>query len=267
MNGRVVTVALIALVVVVASVVVARTARRRHRDEIRSIHHYHDRLDVLHVEQHDKGGAVRVVDGDPVVATRVAPHRPRLDPDAVHIDGATRDVGSTAPRLRHDREWALDRMEPKARVDTPTFAVALAVVAALVVIAVVGYLIQHDRGRATTRHTATTTRPATTTTVASSITPSSVDGDVATYPLSVRAYTVRVVAAFGAEWVEVTVPPGGPVTYASTLAKGATARVALHGPSMVELGAPNSATVSVDGTPVVFPSPVPPSLSLRFDAA
>lgn len=140
----------LALVVVVVG---ARAIRRRRRDEIRSIHHYHERLDTLHVEPHDRGGSVRVVDEAPAPVEHLDPDRPRLDPDAARL--APWDP--TAPpqeRGRHDRTWALDRMQSHARIDTGTVVIVAIVVSVLIAIALAGYAIQ--RGRVTT----TTTTPA-----------------------------------------------------------------------------------------------------------
>jgi hypothetical protein len=127
----------------------ARAIRRRRRDEIRSIHHYHERLDTLHVEQHDRGGSVRVVDDAPAPTEHLDPDRPRLDPDAAHL--APWDP--TAPpqeRSRHDRTWALDRMQSRARIDTGTVLIVAIVVVILVAIALAGYAIQRARGSTTT---------------------------------------------------------------------------------------------------------------------
>jgi hypothetical protein len=151
LNGKV----LVGVSVALACVVVAlgaRAIRRRRRDVVRSVHHYHERLDTLHVEQHDRGGSVRVVDGVPVPDEHHDPDRPRLDPAAAHL--APWDP--TAPpqeRGRHDRTWALERMQPHARVDTGTVLIVAIVVVVLVAIAFAGYMIQRGRDSPTTTTT------------------------------------------------------------------------------------------------------------------
>lgn len=166
---------LLALVAVLCTVAARRALRRRRADEIRSIHHYHERLDTLHVEQHDRGGSVRLVEGAAPPLEGASPARPRLDPDSARLDLAEpheqRPSGSAAGR--HGREWALDRSQPKARVDTATTLVVLAVVAGLLVLGIAGYLIQHDRGTSPTTTVTSTTQPATTTTTTTTTAPPS----------------------------------------------------------------------------------------------
>jgi hypothetical protein len=152
------------LVAVLAAIVVvltgAKLVQRRRRDEIRSIHSYHDRLDTLHVEPHDRGGSVRLVRGQLSHDAPSAPGRPRLDPESAHVD-STPGALPAEPRSRHDRRWALERMQPRARVDTATILIVLTVIVVLVGIALAGYAIQHDRGATTSTTTTTTTRPTT----------------------------------------------------------------------------------------------------------
>jgi hypothetical protein len=147
---------LLAIVAVLSAVAGRRALQRRRADEIRSIHHYHERLDTLHIEQHDRGGSVRLVDGELVAHEVMTPTRPRLDPATARLDDTT-SVGSSdvgvVPPGRHGREWALGRSEPRARIDTATILVVIAVVAGLLVLGIAGYLIQHDRGTSTTTTT------------------------------------------------------------------------------------------------------------------
>ncbi|HEY8080599.1 MAG TPA: hypothetical protein VIE15_00810 [Acidimicrobiales bacterium] len=104
--------------------------------------------------------------GEPEAHAVDAPNRPKLDPDAAHLDTAAAYASQVERRRRHDRDWAIERMQPRARVDTATVVVITVVVIVLVAIAVAGYLIQHGRGSApttTTTTTTTTTHRATTT--------------------------------------------------------------------------------------------------------
>ena len=125
---------LIAAALVAALVVVLiglRVLLRRRRDEIRSIHHYHDRLDTLHVEPHDRGGSVRVVEGMSEPVEHATPDRPRLDPGAARLAPWSPAPAAPERPRRHDRTWALGRMQPRARVDTGTILVVSIVVAEL----------------------------------------------------------------------------------------------------------------------------------------
>jgi hypothetical protein len=123
----------------------ARAIRRRQRDEIRSIGHYHERLDTLHVEPLDRGGSVRVVDAvdlDP--EPHREPGRPRLDADVARL-GVAPLADPVAPSERRVRQWALGRTQPRARVDTATMLIVASVVAVMVALGVVGYVLGHDR--------------------------------------------------------------------------------------------------------------------------
>jgi hypothetical protein len=127
----------------------ARALRRRQRDEIRSVHHYHDRLDTLHVEPHDRGGSVRVVAEVEVASPHAEPGRPRVQLDDSAI-GGTSPPAEPEDRSRHGRTWALSRTQPRAMVDTTTLLIVTIVLAALVALALAGYLLRTDGGSTTT---------------------------------------------------------------------------------------------------------------------
>ena len=139
------------LVVVVAAP--GRSLRRR-RDEIRSIHHYHDRLDTLHVEPHDRGGSVRVVDGAPAPREHPSPTaRGSTRRRRASRRGTPRAAarGARPPRPRPGRSSGCSHT--RASTPAPSLIVAI-VVAVLVAIALAGYVIQRGAG------TPTTTTPA-----------------------------------------------------------------------------------------------------------
>jgi hypothetical protein len=96
------------------------------------------------------------VHGEPEAHPSDAPHRPKLDPEAANLDTAGPFATPRERRRRHDRDWAIDRMQPRARVDTATVIVVAVVVLVLVAIALAGYLIQHGRGSTPTTTTTTT---------------------------------------------------------------------------------------------------------------
>jgi hypothetical protein len=258
-------VVVVLIVVLIAALVAIRVLQRRRRDEIRSIHHYHDRLDSLHVEQHDRGGSVRVVQGEFSPPQVSAPDRPRLDPEAAHIDTAGPYASDAELRRRHDRDWAIERMQPRARVDTATILIVAVVAAVLVAIALAGYLIQRGRGSLpTTTSTTTTLRPTSTTARTSSFVPSSTSNGVAVYALPTGTYAVTVTGTSGPVWVSATSPLTSTRHEQRVVARGATSSFTFTRASMVELGAPGNASVQVDGAPVVFPAPLVAPLTLQF---
>jgi hypothetical protein len=261
---------IVALAVVAIGIGIARIAGKRRRDEIRSIHHYHDRLETLHVAPQDRGGSVRLVH-DEVSASRPEPDRPRLDPDAVHFDDLDAPVRKDEARARHGQDWALERMQPRARLDTSGVIIVIVVLIVLVAFAVAGYLIQHGRGDTTTTvsttTTTTTTLQPTATTIPSAYVPQAVSGGVATYPLPAGTYRVTVDGTAGAVWVTVSSPPGGALLDARTVAAGASVTFTLGSAARVTLGAPSNASVKVNGVNVTFPSPLPAPLGLQFSGA
>jgi hypothetical protein len=194
------------LVAVLAAIIVvlvgAKMVQRRRRDEIRSIHHYHDRLDTLHVEPSDRGGSVRVVREPHAEDAPTTPERPRLDPASAHLDTTPQPLPAEAP-ARHDRSWALERMQARARVDTATILIVATVIVALIAIALVGYAIQHRRGTSTTT---TTTKPAPTGTQTTAHVAHSTEGGVAFESAPTAHLTVTVIGTHGHVWVFAAAP-------------------------------------------------------------
>ncbi len=250
---------LAAIVVVLAG---ARLVQRRRRDEIRSIHHYHDRLDTLHVEPHDRGGSVRVVRGPHVPDEPAAPGRPRLDPSSAHLDTSPGALPAEA-RGRHDRDWALERMQPRARVDTATILIVATVVVVLIGIALVGYAIQHGRGTTSTTSTTTTRPPTTSTQPTAYVSRSSSDG-TAIYVAPARPYSVTVTGTGGRVWVSAATPPSSTHTLSRLVAAGGSATFTFDASAIVVLGAPGNATVTLDGVGVTLPAGYHAPLSVEF---
>ncbi len=144
---------LVALVLVAAVgtlTVAVRVIGRRRADELHTVQRYHDRLSTLHVAAQDRGGSVKVVEGQPVPGAVHEPGRPRLDPSAANLDLTPAPLPAARPR-RHGRDWALGRMQPRARIDTVTVVIIAVVVAVLVAIGVVGWAIHRGHPPTTTR--------------------------------------------------------------------------------------------------------------------
>jgi hypothetical protein len=253
-------VAVLAAVVVV--LVGAKLVQRRRRDEIRSIHHYHDRLDTLHVEPHDRGGSVRVVRGAPAAPESPTPDRPRLDPSSAHVDTSLRALPAEA-RSRHDRIWALERMQPRARVDTATILIVATVVVVLIAIALAGYAIQHRRGTTPTTST-TTTRPVTTSTQPTAYVPRSAPGGAAIYTAPSGHYSVTITGTGGPVWVSAATPPSSTHTVSRLVPAGGSTTLPFDAAGLVELGAPGNATVTLDGVGVTYPAGYAAPLQLEF---
>ncbi|HUD68800.1 MAG TPA: hypothetical protein VMQ40_01035 [Acidimicrobiales bacterium] len=250
---------LAAIVVVLAG---ARLLQRRRRDEIRSIHHYHDRLDTLHVEPHDRGGSVRVVRGPQVPGEPAAPGRPRLDPSSAHLDTSPGALPAE-PRTRHDRDWALERMQPRAHVDMATILIVATVIVVLVAIALVGYAIQH--GRATTSTTSTsTTRPVTTNTQPTAYVGRVSSGGTAMYLAPSGRYSLTVTGTGGRVWVSAATPLSSTHTLSRLVAAGGSTTFHFDASVILVLGAPGSATVTLDGVGVTLPARYRAPLSLEF---
>jgi hypothetical protein len=168
LNWPVLLVAIVlACVAAMCAVSAARIWRRRRADEIRSIQGYHHRLDSLHVDIHDRGGSVKLVAGEPPPTSTANPSRPRLDPASAKLEFVVSGDAERVPRdqeVRHGRDWALGRSQPRARVENATVLVVAAGVAGLLVIGIVGYRIQRDRASTPAATTTTTSQPAPSTT-------------------------------------------------------------------------------------------------------
>jgi hypothetical protein len=251
------------LAAVLATIVAVRAMRRRQRDEIRSVGHYHERLDTLHVDSQDRGGSVRVVADLTPPPEHEAPGRPRLDPSAAQLPEWSPPARPRARRRYHDQDWAMRRMQPRARIDTGTLLVVGIVVGVLVAVALAGYLLQHARSTTTTTTTTTTSSTTTTTVPAARLSPTSVTGGLATYAVATNPYVLAVHAS-SREWLQLTVPPLSATITTRVLAAGQTFTETVTGPSDLELGAPSAATVRVGTAPVVFPTSYTPPLTLRF---
>jgi hypothetical protein len=133
----------IAVLAVFLTAAVVHVVRRRQRDVVRSVHHYHDRLDTLHVDPQDRGGAVRVVEGEAVVTSHEPVGRPRVQLDSLTI-GASPDAPPPEVQRRKGRAWALSRTQPRTRIDTTTLWIVVVVLVALGALALAGYLLRSD---------------------------------------------------------------------------------------------------------------------------
>ena len=200
--------------------------------------------------------------GSPAAHNPPDPDRPRLDPSAAHVDTSLHALPSEA-RTRHDRDWALERMQPRAHVDTATILIVATVIVVLIAIALAGYAIQHGRGASSSTST-TTTRPDTTSTQPTAYVPSSSSGDTASYLAPTGRYSVTIAGTGGRVWVSSTTPPSSTHTVTRLVAAGGSTTFTFDAAGTIELGAPGNATVTLDGVRVTFPAGYAAPLTLEF---
>jgi hypothetical protein len=105
----------------------------------------------------------------------------------------------------------------------------------------------------------------TTTTVPKQLIPVSSTSATASYSVSSASYRVTV-AATGQCWVDATNRSTGATVWTGTLSAGSSQVIPATGPMSVELGAP-AATLTVNGIPVVFPSPLQSPFVATFQPA
>jgi hypothetical protein len=143
----------------------------------------------------------------------------------------------------------------------------------LLVIAVVGALgvyLDHLHSKNGPGATTTSTKPpsTTTTTIAaalpSSFVATSTSGETATYDVPLGSYRVVVRGALGPTWAVYKMGPHSTLEWQGTVKVGTVESLRMIGVSQITIGAPKSASVTVAGKPVVFPTPLPSTLVLSF---
>jgi hypothetical protein len=273
-----VTVALEILGIVVAVLLLAGTAlriRKLRRDDLRESSHPLDRRLVSPPPSpYTPSKGFRLLDGSGEPLTRPPVERPRIDPARQYVFGespSSDDPGVV--HARHNDDWFLSRSAHRSTASLVARGLVVVVVIAVIVAVVVAYGLDHhhtpgkSKGSTTTTllHTTTTT---TTTTAAlpASFLPTSASGDDANYRVAATSYRVTVVGARGESWAEYNMGPSSTLEWQGPVDQGAHESLVMRGDSRVTLGSPSSASVSVDGRPVVFPTPLPATLVLVFTA-
>jgi RodZ C-terminal domain len=220
----------------------------------------------------------------------VPPHAERGDEESpagaeplVFDDARPRDRGEPPPaetasaRARRVQRIALDSMERRPRRGVGIAVVVIALVA-FAALAYVGSRRSNPPARTSATRTTTHARSVTSTTVhrsssarshgrsgsassTTSTTPTRIvaattssTGTTATYPVGKNDFTV-LISASGPCWIDVTTAATGATLFTGTLQAGASQSVPATGATTVELGATGS-TMTVDGTPVVLPTPL-----------
>ncbi len=254
--------------VAVLAAVAFGAVRRRARGEAHSVARYRQTLDVLgHL-----GGGDRDLRGqeEGSEGPRATPYqRPRtVEPVSVGDHGTERSAGppaatllsaqslpsapSAAEPLRRDRSlMAMER--PARRLGVP----AVALVVLLAAAGSAAYLVvrAHHGGPPPKRQASSHAkgRKATLPTLPARYTPVSTTTSSATYALRSSTYSLTIGATTSDCWMSVT-EANGTTVLAQTFAAGATASLTLTGHASIVIGAPNSASVTVDHVPLVLPA-------------
>jgi flagellar basal body-associated protein FliL len=260
----------IVLVVVVVVAIAALRIRKLRRDEIRELSQpVERRLMSPPPSPYAPSKGFRLLDGPLDSTRRPEPLRPRLesDRDYVFSESQMPDDGEVVPtQLRHNEKWALSK---SARRSTSYSGLRVTIIALIVIViaGAIGLYLQRGPSKSgSTTTTTTTTRPSTTTTLAlpSSFVATSTSGQTATYRVPLKKYAVIVKGALGPTWAVYKMGPLSTLEWQGTVATGNHESLQMVGDSQITIGAPRSASVTVEGKPVVFPSPLPTTLVLSF---
>jgi hypothetical protein len=261
------------VVVVLVVGIAALRIRKLRRDEIREMSQpVERRLMSPPPSPYAPSKGFRLLDGPLDSTRRPEPLRPRLETDREYVFSETQmpgDVDVVPTHLRHSEEWALSK---SARRQASFTGLRVAVIA-LVIIVIVGglglYLQHRDSKNGPTATTTSTKPPSTTTTtivaaLPSSFVATSTSGETATYRVPLPKYQVIVRGALGPTWTVYKMGPQDTLEWQGTVQTGTDESLPMTGDSQITIGAPKSASVTVEGKPVVFPSPLPTTLVLSF---
>jgi hypothetical protein len=267
--SRVLLIALVVVAVLVLVVVLLRVRKLR-RDERRLLARSIDRRLVSPPPSpYRPSQGFRLLDGDGVEEVRPTPARPRLEPSREYVFSELSGSEERPPLPnRHDAEWALARSQHRSASPAGAGRLLVALLVLVVVASVVGYAMRHrsSDGHPSTSLASTTTSPATTTTWPARFVAVSTDPATksATYAVPAERYTVTVSGAAGAVWTVYRMGPNATLEFQGTVAPGHSESLEMTGVAKVTLGSPRSAAVSVGGSPVALPSPLPSPLTLVF---
>ncbi|MGC2486190.1 MAG: hypothetical protein WA359_08105 [Acidimicrobiales bacterium] len=259
----------IVVVIVVVLLVVGSVLRLRkiRRDEKRELSRPLDRrLVEPPPSPYAPSKGFRVLDSSDETLERSALERPRIDPARQYVFNDPDEL--PVIRARHNEDWFLSRSAHRSTASLVGRGIAVAVVIALVIVVIVAYYVHHDPSptkkaveTTTTTHVATTT-----TTTAPNLSPTSTSGDDASYSVSASRYRVTVYGARGETWTVYNMGPANTLEWQGPVDQGKDESLVMTGDSRITLGSPSSARVTLDSRPVVFPSPLPATLVLVFNA-
>jgi hypothetical protein len=211
----------------------------------------------------------RLLDGSGEPVTRPPLERPRLDPGRQYVFSDSQSPEeSSALHARHNDDWFLSRSSHRSTGSLVARSVAIVLAIAVVVAIIVTYAVGHHGPKSSTTTTTTTTRPpVTTTTVPSALRATSLSGDNANYTAPGTRYRVTVSGSRGETWAVYNMGPTGTLEWQGPVDLGKNESLVMTGDSHITIGSPSSASVTVNGRRVVFPSPLPATLVLVFTPA
>lgn len=263
----------IGVVVVVVVVVTAAALRIRklRRDEIRELSRpVERRLMSPPPSPYAPSKGFRLLDGPLDATRRPEPLRPRLETDREYVFSEAQTVGDgevVPTPTRHSQQWALSK---SARRPASMTGLRVAVIAFIIVAVAgaIGLFLQHRHPKGNTT-TTTSTRPPTTTTTTRATLPASfvatfTSGETATYQVPRAMYQVIGHAALEPMWTVYKMGSRSTLERHGTVKACATESLSMVGDCQITIGPPRSASVTVVGKSLVFPSPLPSTVVLSF---
>jgi hypothetical protein len=267
---------IIVVVVVLVVAVAALRIRKLRRDEIRELSRPVDRrLMSPPPSPYAPSKGFRLLDGPLEATRRPEPTRPRLETDREYVFSETQMPGDgevVPTHFRHNEQWALSKSARRPASFTGLRVGVIALVVVVIVGAVGLYIKARDSRHNPPPPTTTTTRPrttTTTTTTSASVLPTSfvatsTSGETSTYAVPLKTYDVVVHGALGPTWAVYKMGPSSTLEWQGTVKQGTVESLRMTGNSQITIGAPKSASVTLEGKPVVFPTPLPTTLVLSF---
>jgi hypothetical protein len=257
--------------IVVAVLLIAGTVlriRKVRRDEMRELSRpLERRLVSPPPSPYAPSKGFRLLDGSGEPVARPPVERPRLDPGRPYVfSESANPEESGAQHARHKDDWFLSRSSHRSTGSLVARSAGVVLAIAVVVAVIVTYAVEHHPPKkSTTTTTTTTTRPPTTTTsVPSTLHATSLSGDDASYTVPGARYRVTVTGSRGETWAVYNMGPASTLEWQGPVDLGKSESLVMTGDSRITIGSPSSASVTVDGRPVVFPSALPATLVLVF---
>lgn len=171
--------------------------------------------------------------------------------------------------FRHNDDWFLSRSSHRSTLAVALRRLAvLALVALIMVVIVTYYFDRHPKSPpsgasvSTTLRTTTTSSSTTTTSFPSALHATSVSGDDAYFDVPATRYQVVVRGRAGPTWAVYEMGAANTLEWQGTVATSHVEALTMNGNSRITVGSPSNASVDVNGSPVVFPTPLPPTLIL-----
>jgi hypothetical protein len=269
-------IAILVVVILVVGVAALRIRKLR-RDEIRELSRpVERRLMSPPPSPYAPSKGFRLLDGPLDPTRRPEPLRPRLETDREYVFSETQMPGDgevVPSHLRHNEQWALSKSARRSASVTGLRVGIVALVVVVIVSLIALYLQQRGPktgGIPRITIATTTTRPHSTTTTTtalalpSSFVATSTSGETATYRVPLKKYLVVVHGALGPTWAVYKMGPQSTLEWQGDVKAGQVESLRMTGNSQITIGAPKSASVTVEGKTVVFPSALPTTLVLSF---